>query len=295
MAASSDPQSHARHVAPSATAVVEGGGELGTAVALALRRAGWRVVVAELPRPTVLRRQLSLAEAAFAGTVRRQEMCAVRASVPAVAVALLDQPATIPLYVGATPELVAVLRPTLVVDARMRRGVAPERQRDSAPLVIGLGPDLVAGEHVDVVVETCPGEDLGRVVRVGTARAHSPLPRRAPGVGEEYVHAPSAGLWRTTREIGDTMRAGEVLGWLDGEALRSPVAGCVRGLVHDAVMAPAALKVAAVHPGDWQRKEAGISHRALTVAATVLSLVGVATDQLAAAADPLGASLLATP
>jgi xanthine dehydrogenase accessory factor len=280
----------------SATAVVKGGGELGTAVALALGRAGWHVVVTELPRPTVLRPQLSLAEAAFAGMVRRDDWCAVRASAPSEAVALLRQPATIPLYLGSSIELLQTIRPALVVDARMRRGVEPERQRHEAPRVIGLGPRLIAGEHVDLVIETCPGSDLGRVVRVGAARPHVPLPRRAHGTAEEYVRAPSAGLWRTTRAIGDLVRAGDVLGWLDGEALRAPVDGCVRGLVHDAVSAPAGLKVATVHPGDWQRKEAGISHRAKTVASVVATLAGeTAGDDGLASNQPSAALLAAMP
>ena len=34
----------------------------------------------------------------------------------------------------------------------------------------------------------------------------------------------------------------------------------------------AGVKVAAVHPGDWQRKEAGIGTRAAVIAASVLQL-----------------------
>ena len=260
------------HASRSAIALVKGGGELGTAVALALWRAHWCVVVTELPRPTVLRRQLSLAEAAFRGTVGREDALVVRVGAPAEVLACLRQPTTIPLYVGDAAALVERLRPALVVDARMRRGVEPEAQRRQAPLVVGLGPDLVAGEHVDFVIETCPGPDLGRVVRDGAARPHMPLPRRPHGLAEEYVRAPAAGQWRTSRVIGDVVAAEDILGWLEREPVRAPVAGCVRGLVHDGVAAPAGLKLAAVHPGDWRRKEAGINQRALTVAASVLAL-----------------------
>ena len=154
---------------------MKGGGELGTAVALALWRSGWRVVVTELPQPTVLRRQLSLADAAFTGAVARDGALALPVTTAAEAVALVQAPATIPLYLGPLSGLLEELRPSLVVDARLRRGVPPEGQRGEAPLVIGLGPDLVAGQHVDFVIETCPGPDLGRVIADGAARPHTPL------------------------------------------------------------------------------------------------------------------------
>jgi xanthine dehydrogenase accessory factor len=251
-------------------ALVKGGGELGTAVALALWRGGWRVVVGELPKPTVLGRQLSLAEAAFAGSVVREGARAVRVGDPADAVTLTWQVATIPLYVGPLPTLIGALRPTLVVDARMRRGIEPEPQRHDARLVVGLGPELVAGQHVDLVIETCPGSDLGRIIAGGTARPHAPLRRASAGGAEEYVHAARGGQWRTERAIGEHVTQGDLLGWLDDAAVRAPIDGCLRGLVHDGVAATTGMKLAAVHPGDWQRKEAGIGHRAAIIAASVL-------------------------
>jgi xanthine dehydrogenase accessory factor len=272
-----------------ATAVVKGGGEVGTAVALSLWRAGWRVVVAEMPRPTVLRRQLSLAEAAFAGSVVRERVRARRVTTPREAIALTCESATIPLYVGSIPQLVAALQPGIVVDARMRRGAEPEPQRHEAPLVIGLGPDLIGGRHVDLVIETCPGPDLGRVVTRGAARPHVPLPRAPGSLAEEYVRAPVAGWWRSERTIGERVTEGDLLGWLDDEALHAPVAGCLRGLVHDAVAAHGGLKLAAVHPGDWQRKETGIGRRATAIAASVLAVATARARRRVPLAQPSAA------
>ena len=116
---------------------------------------------------------------------------------------MLAERAALPLYVGPSAGAVAALYPSLVVDARMRRGLPAERQRGEAPLVVGLGPGLRAGEHADVVVETCPGPDLGRALWHGAALAHVPLQRPAGAAGiEHYVHASTAGRWRTARAIG---------------------------------------------------------------------------------------------
>ncbi|HZS00212.1 MAG TPA: hypothetical protein VFE37_15970 [Chloroflexota bacterium] len=269
---------------PAGRALVKGGGEVGTAVALELWRAGWQVVVAELPRPTVLRRQLSVAEAAYSGEVWRDGVRVVRAPDAATLEVLLlgyaapgtlpaQRTAPLPLYVGPLAAALAILQPTLIVDARMRRAGPPERQTGEAPLVVGLGPLLRAGKDVDVVVETCPGPALGEVIWTGTAQPHAPLRSHGdPSFTEQYAYAPAAGLWRTERRIGEEVAAGALLGTLDGAAVRAPTAGSLRGLVHDRVAVPARLKLAAVHPGDWQRKEAGIGHRAATIAASVLAL-----------------------
>ena len=73
------------------------------------------------------------------------------------------------------------------------------------------------------------------------------------------------------------MTQGDVLGWLAGAPVSAPVSGSLRGLVHDAVPAPAGLKLAAVHPGNWQRKEAGISYRAAAIAASVVKVAASAS------------------
>ena len=267
------------------TALVKGGGEVGTAVALGLWRAGWRVLVHELPRPTVLRRQLALAEAAFAGSVTREDVRVVRVAHPEEAVALLAERHALPLYVGPLALALEALRPTVLIDARMRRDAPPEFQSGEAPLVVGLGPGMCAGDSVDVVIETCPGPSLGQTLWQEAAQPHIPLQRPNGAGGEErYAYASCAGVWRTDREIGEWVALGAALGTLDGTTVCAPTAGCLRGLVHDAVAVRAGAKLAAVHPGDWQRKEAGIGYRAAAIAASVLALVEPAGDATRAAA-----------
>lgn len=271
-------------------AIVEGGGDVGSAVALALWRAGWGVVVCELPRPTVLRRQLSVAEAAFSGRVVRDGVAVVRGDLAEVA-ARLARRDSVPLVLVDGPSATAALAPAVVVDARFQRGVAGGVPRGAAPLVVGLGPGLRAGEDVDVVVETLPGPELGRVYWEGATRPHTPLPApRDRARAEQFVRASAAGLWRTERAIGDLLEAGALLGTLDGAPALAPVDGCLRGLVHDAVPVPAGQRLAAVHPGDWARKEAGIAARAAAIAAQVVALAApLAAAPARAAADDAAA------
>ena len=55
--------------------------------------------------------------------------------------------------------------------ALMRKRTVPEIQRGVAPLTIGLGPNFVASENVDVAIETCGVTDLARSSRPGATEA----------------------------------------------------------------------------------------------------------------------------
>jgi xanthine dehydrogenase accessory factor len=50
-------------------AIVRGGGDLGTGVALRLHRAGWRVLITERLQPLVIRRAVALASAIYDGAI----------------------------------------------------------------------------------------------------------------------------------------------------------------------------------------------------------------------------------
>ena len=57
------------------------------------------------------------------------------------------------MYVRPLGPLLKEMAPAVLVDARMRKHSASEVQRGLANLTIGLGPDLTAGRHADVVVD----------------------------------------------------------------------------------------------------------------------------------------------
>jgi hypothetical protein len=61
-------------------ALVRGGGDLASGVALRLQRAGCRVAITELPQPLVVRRYVSFAEAVFRGRFTVEGVVAQRAA-----------------------------------------------------------------------------------------------------------------------------------------------------------------------------------------------------------------------
>jgi len=89
--------------------------------------------------------------------------------------------ASIPVVVSLElADLLRLLGPDAMVDARMRKREYPEHQRGLAPLTIGLGPNFIAADNVDVVIETS-WDDLGRIIDTGAARPLAGEPRGTRG------------------------------------------------------------------------------------------------------------------
>ena len=157
-----------------------------------------------------------------------------------------------------------------VVDRRAHaaRGAAGASARPGAARRSGSGRGCAPARTWTWSSRRVPGRRWARRCGAALALPHRRLPRAGDrDAAEQYAYAPAAGRWRTARAIGEAVAAGALLGTVDGVAVRAPCAGRVRGLVHDGVAVPAGLKLAAVHPGDWRHKEAGIEHRTAAIAA----------------------------
>ncbi len=118
--------------------LIRGAGALATGVALRLHRAGFPVVMLELPEPLALRRTVAFAEAVRQGTVSIEGVVARRVE-QASEVRRLAPTGEVPVLVDPDGERIPRLRPAVVVDARCdghRRG---DTTREQARLVIGLG------------------------------------------------------------------------------------------------------------------------------------------------------------
>ena len=136
-----------------------------------------------------------------------------------------------------------------VIDARMRKRAVPERQRGMAPLTIGLGPNFVAGETVDLAIETMWGERLGAIIEAGSTLPLAGEPRAIGGVGRErFVYAPAAGRFETEARIGDRVEENDVIASIGEVGLRAPISGVIRGLTRHGVEVAIRTKVIEVDP-----------------------------------------------
>lgn len=252
--------------------VLRGGGDLATGVAWRLTRAGWPVVVLELPEPLTIRRTVALSTAVADGEVRVQGMRGVLVTSPQEAEAAVARG---DVAVMVAPELAALrsLRPDVLVDARLAKRNIDTSAAD-AGLVIGLGPGFTAGFDCHAVVETMRGHRLGRVIWSGSAQPDTGSPAELGGRSADRVlRAPTSGVVVWHVDIGDLVGEGQLLGKVGSTNISAPFDGVLRGAIRSGTTVPVGLKIGDVDPrGDssacWE-----ISDKALAVGGGVLEAV----------------------
>ncbi|QDR82186.1 selenium-dependent molybdenum cofactor biosynthesis protein YqeB [Sporomusa termitida] len=226
--------------------VIKGGGDLATGIAHRLYKSRFNIVITELPRPTVVRRTVAFAQAVVDGEAVVEGVTARRVTAEAIGPTLAA--GCIPVVVDAVARYVSVLRPQAVVDAIIAKRNTGTMLTD-APVVIGVGPGFTAPVDVHAVIETMRGHDLGRVIYQKTAIANTGIPGEVGGyTRERLIKAPVAGEFTGCREIGATVQAGEIVGYVGGVPVAVAITGVLRGLIQSGLTVTKGLKIGDVDP-----------------------------------------------
>jgi xanthine dehydrogenase accessory factor len=252
--------------------LLRGGGDLASGVANRLHRAGFRVVITELPQPLCVRRAVSFAEAVYASEITVEGVTARRVTGSAEALSTVER-GEVAVLVDADGMALRELRPPIAVDARLAKQRLDTRITD-APLVIALGPGFVAGVDCHAVVETQRGHHLGRVYWEGSAEPDTGQPEPVRGfAGQRVLRAPRKGNFAAKLEIGDFVKAGEIVAMVDEQPILAPFDGVVRGLLHDGLRVTAGLKVGDIGPRGAREHCFTISDKARAVGGGVLEAI----------------------
>lgn len=212
--------------------LIKGAGDLATGVAVRLKRAGFEIVMTDLPHPTAVRRTVSFCEAIPEGEMAVEGIHARRAENVEAALSILEAG---DIAVLADPEARCreALTPFAVVDAILAKRNTGTSKRD-AKVVVALGPGFTAGADCHAVVETMRGHDLGRVITSGPAHPNTGIPGEIGGhTVQRLLRAPADGLFQPIAAIGDAVKADEVVATVSGVALRALIPGVVRGLLRE--------------------------------------------------------------
>jgi xanthine dehydrogenase accessory factor len=140
-----------------APVLVRGVGDVGSAVAVLLFRAGYAVALHDEPAPATSRRGMAFTDAVFDGAATLDGLTAQRVETAPELRHALDAGEVVPVAVGLLSEVFDSAAWSALIDARMRKRAVPEKQRGIAPLTIGLGPNFISGETVDLAIETSWG------------------------------------------------------------------------------------------------------------------------------------------
>jgi len=253
---------------------VRGSGDVASAVAHLLYKNSHPVIIHEIPKPSATRRRMSFCDAVFDGTSTLDGVSAQCIDDSSKWISLLENHRLIPITTLELSIILDVLKPDILVDARMRKHYQPEIQITLAPLTVGLGPNFTAGETVHAAVETGWNDDLGKVIWNGATRPLEGEPQKIAGhARDRYVYAPVAGLFRTKLNVGDIVSAGQEIARIGDISLRANIDGMLRGLTHDGVPVSQKTKVIEVDPRGTQAQISGMGERPGRIARGVLEAV----------------------
>lgn len=106
------------------------------------------------------------------------------------------------------------------------------------------------------------------------------VPGLIAGFGRERViHAPASGRLHTLHAIGDPVRKGEAIAWIERDGggrteVPASLSGVLRGILPDGFDTPEGMKMADIDPRAEQRKNCcTVSDKARCIAGSVLELV----------------------
>ncbi|OPY62842.1 MAG: hypothetical protein A4E57_03890 [Syntrophorhabdaceae bacterium PtaU1.Bin034] len=213
--------------------VIKGAGEMASGIAHRLHSAGLaKILMTDIEEPLAVRRTVSFSEAVYEGTAQVEGVQAVLIydlnELPG-----LWQQKRIAVFTDSEGRCIQKVRPHIVIDAIMAKTQTLTR-RDEAPLVIGVGPGFITPDNVHFVIESNRGHNLGRVIRNGSAEPFTGVPGATMGYTTERVlRSPHAGRVRHDRQIGDSVKKGDVILHVDATPVAARIGGVLRGLIRD--------------------------------------------------------------
>jgi xanthine dehydrogenase accessory factor len=255
--------------------LIRGGGDLASGVAFRLHRSGFKVVIAELPKPLAVRRLACFCEAIYSGEITIEGIVAKR-------IAEIDDPlrilqslskGRIPVLIDPQGKSIEYIHPTVIVDARMLK-IAPEALHHNAKLYLGLGPGFIGGVNCHAAIETQRGPWLGRVIWDGPTEPDSGIPgAMLDKQADRALYTPVEGSVVAHKAIGDHVKQGETVAEINGQAIIAPFTGVLRGLIHPEVALSPGMKIGDLDPRDDPELCTHISDKALAIGGGVLEAI----------------------
>lgn len=251
---------------------IRGAGDLATGIALRLYRSGFDIVMSDIAVPTTVRRTVAFSPAVYTGEASVEgitgKLCENISMIDTVM-----ESGCIPVIVDPSGETMKEYKPDIIVDAIIAKTNIGTKITD-ADIVIGVGPGFEAGVDCHAVVETKRGHNLGRVLWSGSAYPNTGVPGNIGGYTvERIIRATADGVFKAKVNIGDYVKAGDLLAYCDETPVYANIDGIVRGLLQDGVKVKTGMKSGDVDPRAEREYCFSVSDKASAIGGGVLEAI----------------------
>lgn len=251
---------------------IRGAGDLATGIALRLYRSGFDIIMSDIPVPTTVRRTVAFSPAVYTGETQVEgitgKLCENISMIDTVI-----ESGCIPVIVDPSGEIMKEYKPDIIVDAIIAKTNIGTKITD-ADIVIGVGPGFNAGVDCHAVVETKRGHNLGRVIWSGSAYPNTGVPGNIGGYTvERIIRATADGVFSAKVNIGDFVKAGDLLAYCDETPVYANIDGIVRGLLQDGVKVKKGMKSGDVDPRAEKEYCFSVSDKASAIGGGVLEAI----------------------
>ena len=241
--------------------IVRGGGDVATGTIQKLKRVGFDVLVLEIERPTCIRGNVAVAQAIFEGEIQIEDIeaiyCKDRSQIEK---AFAED--KIAVTIDPKGRFIEEMEPICVIDGILAKKNLGTK-KDMAPITIGLGPGFIAGEDVDLVIETNRGHDLGRLIFEGPAAPNTGNPGNINGfTTERILRSTGDGRLHILKDLGSVVKKGEAVATVSGEEIYAGLDGMIRGMINEGSQVTKGMKVGDVDPRVIPRNVGTISDKA---------------------------------
>lgn len=249
--------------------VIRGAGDLATGIALRLHRAGYQIVMTDLPAPTSIRRTVCFSEAIRLGEMTVEDISARKAETPEEALTLA-QSGVVAVLADPAGACIPTLRPGAVVDAILAKKNLGTALTD-APVVIGVGPGFTVGTDCHAAVETMRGHSAGPGAVHGSLCPTPASPASSAGAAASGSSVPRRTAFLSRRmEIGQLVQEGEIAATVNGKPMRCTLTGCLRGLLQGGLQVHEGMKCGDIDPRGQQANCFTASDKATAIGGGVL-------------------------
>lgn len=252
--------------------LIRGGGDIATGIAHRLFMSGLKVVIVDVEYPTAIRRKVSFCEAIYSGEIEIEDVKGVLCENIEQIYDNINKN-NIPVYIDEDADIISDLNPIAVVDSILaKRNLGTNK--DMAPITIGVGPGFYAGRDVDLVVETNRGHFLGKVIKEGSAIADTGIPGNIIGyTSERIIRATSDGVVKNFHNIGDIVKAGDIVCTTGAVAVQANIDGVLRGIIKEGLYVKKDMKIGDIDPRAIVDYTYTISDKARAIGGGVLEAI----------------------